>query len=292
MVQRVVPERPWEKSRITLWTTVTFILATSTGIVLLGVEGANSGIGMWHYRIGLTSSALMLIHISKRFIPLCSSLRKNTNISIHETNHRHHSLEPQGAFRILFPIRRSFFGITTLVDFTKAYEHIKAHRRPFFLSSVHFLLKCVNETEAFRLRTEDGKLVQYDTIHVSPTIGREDGTFGFGFFEYHTDIDIFIRNAEKEIKRVKKGCGLSVTENTWRPDVIRYSALPWFAFSEMKHAGSIRTGDSVPRISTGKLTQENGRYNLPLSITVHHGLMDGRNVAELLQKIEYHQKLL
>ena len=34
-----------------------------------------------------------------------------------------------------------FFGITTLVDFTKAYEHIKAHRRPFFLSSVHFLLK-------------------------------------------------------------------------------------------------------------------------------------------------------
>lgn len=48
----------------------------------------------------------------------------------------------------------------------------------------------------------------------------------------------------------------------------------------------------VPRISTGKLTQENGRYNLPLSITVHHGLMDGRNVAELLQKIEYHQKLL
>ena len=91
---------------------------------------------------------------------------------------------------------------------------------------------------------------------------------------------------------MKKGCGLSVTENTWRPDVIRYSALPWFSFSEMKHAGSIRTGDSVPRISTGKLTQENGRYNLPLSITVHHGLMDGRNVAELLQKIEYHQKLL
>ena len=27
-------------------------------------------------RIGLTISALMLIHISKRFIPLCSSLRK------------------------------------------------------------------------------------------------------------------------------------------------------------------------------------------------------------------------
>lgn len=96
----------------------------------------------------------------------------------------------------------------------------------------------------------------------------------------------------KRNRASEKGCGLSVTENTWRPDVIRYSALPWFAFSEMKHAGSIRTGDSVPRISTGKLTQENGRYNLPLSITVHHGLMDGRDVAEFLQNIEYHQNLL
>lgn len=179
-----------------------------------------------------------------------------------------------------------FFGITTLVDFTGIYKRSEEEKKPFFLYSVHYLLKCVNDTEAFRLRIEDKQVVKYDLIHVSPTIGREDGTFGFGFFEYNADFGVFVQNAEKEIARVKNSDGLSFSENTGRPDLIRYSALPWFAFSEMKHAVSFGKGDSVPRISTGKLMQQDEKYLLPISISAHHALMDGRNVAELIGKIE------
>ena len=64
----------------------------------------------------------------------------------------------------------------------------------------------------------------------------------------------------------------------------------WFAFSEMKHAVSFGRGDSVPRISTGKLIKENGAYLLPISISGHHALMDGRNVAELIEKLETTKK--
>lgn len=179
-----------------------------------------------------------------------------------------------------------FFGITTLVDFTNIYRRCKEERKSFFLYSVHFLLQCVNETEAFKLRIEGGQVVKYDTIHVSPTIGREDGTFGFGFFEYDADLDLFIQKAEKEIERVRNGSGLSFSDHTEREDLIRYSALPWFVFSEMKHAVSFGRGDSVPRISTGKLVKENDKYLLPVSITVHHALVDGRDVAELVGKLE------
>lgn len=185
-----------------------------------------------------------------------------------------------------------FFGVTTTVDFTKVYQQSKKSGNSFFLYSLHFLLKCINETTAFKLRIEKEQVVEYDKINVSPTIGREDGTFGFGFFEYDTELDLFIKNAEKEMNRVKNSTGLSFSENTGRIDLIRYSALPWFAFSEMKHAGSIKTGDSVPRISTGKLIQENERFLLPISISVHHGLMDGRNVAEFIQKINECQSAL
>ncbi|EGN08243.1 hypothetical protein HMPREF1018_02554 [Bacteroides fragilis] len=74
-----------------------------------------------------------------------------------------------------------FFGITTLVDFTNTYHQSKDEKKSFFLYSVHFLLQCVNEVEAFKLRIEGEQVVKYDFIHLSPTIGREDGTFGFGF---------------------------------------------------------------------------------------------------------------
>lgn len=179
-----------------------------------------------------------------------------------------------------------FWGTTALVDFTDVYCRSKKEHGSFFLRSVHFILKCVNETDAFRLRIEDGQVVRYDTIHVSPTIGRNDGTFGFGFFEYHADLDSFVQKAEREIERVKNGSGLSLSENTGRPDMIRYSALPWFVFSEMKHAVSFGKCDSAPRISTGKLVQAGGRYQLPISINVHHALVDGRDVAELIARLE------
>lgn len=147
-------------------------------------------------------------------------------------------------------------------------------------------MKCVNATEAFRLRIEDGKVVKYDLVHLSPTIGREDATFGFGFFEYDGHLNVFIQKAEKEIERVKNSSGPSFSDNTERLDLIRYSALPWFAFSEMKHAVSFVKDDSVPRISTGKLVKKEHKLLLPVSNSVHHGLMDGRNVAELIEKIE------
>lgn len=91
-----------------------------------------------------------------------------------------------------------FFGITTLVDFTNTYHQSKDEKKSFFLYSVHFLLQCVNEVEAFKLRIEGEQVVKYDFIHLSPTIGREDGTFGFGFFEYDADLEVFIQNAEKK----------------------------------------------------------------------------------------------
>ena len=189
-------------------------------------------------------------------------------------------------FKFFSALDDPFWGITTTVDFTSIYQQSKNMEVSFFLYSVHFLLKCINATTAFKLRIENGEVVEYDKINISPTIGREDGTFGCGFFEYDTDLSLFIENAEKEIHRVKNSTGLSFSKDTARADVIRYSALPWFAFSEMKHAGSIQTGDSIPKISTGKLIQEKKKLLLPISISVHHGLVDGRNVAEFIQNVK------
>ena len=123
------------------------------------------------------------------------------------------------------------------------------------------------------------------SIHVSPTIGREDGTFGFAFFEYIPDRNDFIQQAIQEITRVKNSTGLSFSKNTGREDVIRYSSIPWFSFSEMKHAVSFKNGDSVPSISTGKLIDTNGKMLLPISICAHHGLMDGKHIAQFLNKL-------
>lgn len=54
------------KSRVTLLLSVVFIVVILTGVALLAfVDGANSGMGLWHYRIGLIVSAISIGHIVK-----------------------------------------------------------------------------------------------------------------------------------------------------------------------------------------------------------------------------------
>ena len=71
-----------------------------------------------------------------------------------------------------------------------------------------------------------------------------------------------------------------------RTDLIYFSAVPWFAFTEMKHARSANRGDSIPRISTGKLTRSGDRLTMPVSLDVHHGFIDGRQAGEFFALLE------
>ncbi len=143
-----------------------------------------------------------------------------TKLNIESWNRKEH-------FRFFSAFDDPFFGITTNVDFTTIYLEAKRNSQSFFLYSLHHILTKANETDEFKLRIEEGNsVVKYDTIHVSPTIGREDGTFGFAFFEYIPDRNEFIQQAIQEITRVKNSTGLSFSKNTGREDVIRYSSIP------------------------------------------------------------------
>lgn len=61
------------KSRITLMLSILFLFVSVTGIILIGIDGANSDVGLWHYRIGIITIVFSVGHILKR-IPL---LRKS-----------------------------------------------------------------------------------------------------------------------------------------------------------------------------------------------------------------------
>lgn len=56
-----------KKKWVTALLTVIFLTVAVTGIILLvGVEGADSRLGLWHYKLGLLLIVFSLIHIIKR----------------------------------------------------------------------------------------------------------------------------------------------------------------------------------------------------------------------------------
>ena len=67
-----------KKSRITVWLTFIYFVATITGILLLFIAGANTGIGLWHYRIGIILTIISTGHFLKRFPILKKSILKKS----------------------------------------------------------------------------------------------------------------------------------------------------------------------------------------------------------------------
>ena len=63
------------KGKVTAVLSIVFLLLSVTGIVLLGVSGANSPLGLWHYKIGIITTVIALGHIIRRLPVLRKSLK-------------------------------------------------------------------------------------------------------------------------------------------------------------------------------------------------------------------------
>ena len=174
-----------------------------------------------------------------------------------------------------------FFGVTVRLDCTAAYAKCKAQGISFFLYYLHQSLKAVNEIESFRYRIRDGKVLVFDQVNGSATIHRPNGTFGFAYMEYHADYAIFAKTASAEIERIKNTSGLKPAVSG--ENVIHFSSIPWINFTALSHARSFHFQDSCPKISVGKMTEHDGRKEMPVSIHVHHALVDGIHVGEYIE---------
>lgn len=172
-----------------------------------------------------------------------------------------------------------YIGLTASVDFTECFRYSKTEGRSFFLLSLYRILKSLNAIPELRCRIEDGQIVCYDKIGASPTIAREDGSFGFAYFDYYEDFDTFECKAKKEIERVNNGKGLSLNENENRSDIVYFTSIPWVNFTEIKHAGTHSPENSIPEIAVGKLIDDGDRKRMSVSIMVNHGLADGRHIG-------------
>ncbi|NDW10809.1 chloramphenicol acetyltransferase [Dysgonomonas sp. 520] len=177
-------------------------------------------------------------------------------------------------------------GIVTNIDCTTAYKNAKDLGESFYYYYLHKIMKAVNSLEEFRYRIEEDDVFCYDTIHCEATVGRDDHTFGFSFFPYNIHRDAFTQLAEEETVRVKNSKGLLLDNNAARIDVIHFSAVPWFSFTDLKHARNIFGNKGVPKISTGKTFISDGKLLMPMQIEVHHGLIDGWHLGQLISKIQ------
>ncbi|MEN9917768.1 MAG: hypothetical protein RL662_204 [Bacteroidota bacterium] len=194
--------------------------------------------------------------------------------------------ERRELFQVFSVFEEPFYGVCVSVDCTKAYLRAKELKTSFFLYYLHKSLTAANMIQHFRYRIEDGQVYLYDRIDAATTVDRPDKIFAFsGNVVFNTDYKIFEHIALEEIDRVRKAESIL---NKCDNNTIHYSAVPWINFTSMSHARRLSIHDSCPKISFGKMMEQNGVRTMPMSIHVHHALVDGFHLGQyidLFQKI-------
>ena len=173
-----------------------------------------------------------------------------------------------------------FYGVVVNIDCTAAYRFAKNNGVSFFLYYLYKSLSAANNIEPFKYRIYGDDVFVYDQINAGPTIGRDNGTFGFSYMDFHPSFEDFETGAKKEIERVQSTTTLFAPKLD--DDIIHFSSLPWINFTSLSHARSFSFPDSCPKISFGKMTENNDKLTMPVSIHVHHALIDGLHVGQFV----------
>ena len=189
---------------------------------------------------------------------------------------RHH-------FEFFRGYEKPFFNLCAEVDVTRLLARCRRQRNlSFFAAALYASQKAVGEVEEFAYRLDGEGVLVHEVVHSGTTVLMPDETFAFAYFDWDPDFDRFVVAVAAEIERVQRGPS-TLEPSGDRDDLIYYSVIPWVSFTSFAHARRRDRTESVPKIVFGKYHEVNGRRRMPVSVEVHHSLMDGLHVGRYFE---------
>lgn len=149
---------------------------------------------------------------------------------------------------------------------------------PAFLFSA---LRAVNAQESLRCRLVDDRVLLFEAVDLNFWVLDEiEEVFYLATAALAPDLDSFARNLENAHRTALAERRLTDE----RLDVIEVLVLPWLTFTEFRPPAASAETRSIPRLALGRYDQTNGV--MPLSLTVHHGLVGPSHLARFIASLE------
>lgn len=189
------------------------------------------------------------------------------------------------AFEYFRGFDKPYFNICTRLDVTRLKAAVAEAGGGFMLACYFIALRLANEQQPFRLRLEDGRVRVHEVVDGATTVLRDDDSFGFAYFDHATDFARFARQGAAAIAAARDRHA-PFEPRLDQSAVLHFTTLPWLHFTSFSHARNWGREDAVPKFAFGRIDAEGDRLWMPLSVEVHHALMDGLHVGRYVQAFE------
>lgn len=178
---------------------------------------------------------------------------------------------------------KPYFNLCTRLEVAALKAAVSEAGASFSLACHYLALRLANREEAFRYRLEEGRVRVHPVVHGSTTVLRDDGSFAFADLPYEERFADFAGRGASALAAARRE---RFDPHADSPAVLHFTTLPWVHFTSFSHARNWGREDSVPKFAFGRIDAEGDRLWMPMSVEVHHALVDGLHVGRFVQAFE------
>lgn len=175
-----------------------------------------------------------------------------------------------------------WLGVTVNVDVTELMSHRAG--KSLFLAVNFCVTRAANAVPELRRRILGDGIVEYDHCATSHTELLDNGTYTYCTLDTaDRSFDEYVPYAKVCQQAARERGTLEEDENA--DSYLFISCVPWFSFTNvaLPYVGG---GESNPCITWGKIFPQEGKWYLPMNLTVHHALVDGIHIAAFFRQLD------
>lgn len=176
------------------------------------------------------------------------------------------------------------YSITANIDVVNLYKFCKRNNLSFYYSMIYLVTKTCNSIQEFRYRIREDCVVFHEVIKPSFTLPTKNNLFRFSWCEYEDDLFKFVSKLVDSCE--SKVEDLIVNFDFSKDDFIFLSCTPWIHFTSFTNPYNTKMPDTFPRITWGKYIWVNNSLTMPVSVQVHHALVDGYHLGMFYEKLQ------
>ena len=191
----------------------------------------------------------------------------------------------RAAFEYFRGFDKPYFNVCTRLDVAALKAATDAAAASFSLACHFIALRLANRIEPFRYRLEGGRVRIHAVVHGSTTVLRDDESFGFAYFEHDERFARFAAQGAPALAAARAR-DVSFAPRVDDAALLHFTTLPWVHFSSFSHARNWGREDAVPKIAFGRIEADGERRWMPMSVEVHHAMMDGLHVGRFVEGFE------
>lgn len=186
-------------------------------------------------------------------------------------------------FRFFRTYDRPHYAVTSRLDVTAVMARKATGLSPY-RACLHAIGVGIHAVPELCMRFRGENVVRHDMITLSMTVPTQAGSFGYAYVPFVADFTSFDLQAKALIDRTAAGADLAPNYGE-RDDLAYLSCMPWLDYTAINNALP-GPQDCIPRVTWGRIVDHGGRFDMAMTLEVHHALVDGAQVGAYFAAVQ------